>query len=288
MKVLLDTDIGNDIDDAVALAYLLRRPGCDLIGITTVTGQAQKRAALCEVVCRAAGREDIPIHCGRETPLAHGPGQPNPVQYEAIHDLPHRLDRPLNAAVDFQRRIIRDNPGEITLLSIGPFSNLAILFALDPEIPSLLGGLVSMAGSFFPGAPEREWNCMVDPTACAMVYAADRTDHRSIGLDVTMQCQLSPIEVRDRFIGEPLATVARLAEVWFKNGGDKLTFHDPLAAALLFEPNLCTFESGKVKVDHSGRTQFIPPEDLASSSDQVAKTVDRDRFFREFFAVFEA
>lgn len=288
MKVLLDTDIGNDIDDAVALAYLLRKPMCDLVGITTVTGQAQKRAALCEVVCRSAGREDIPIHCGRETPLAHGPGQPIPAQYEAIQDLAHRLDRPLNSAVDFQRQLIRDNPGEITLLSIGPFSNLAILFALDPEIPSLLGGLVCMAGSFFPGAPEREWNCLVDPTACAMVYAADRVRHRSIGLDVTMRCSMSPNEVRERFVGEPLATVACLAEVWFRNSSDKLTFHDPLAAAVLFEPNLCTYETGKVKVDHEGGTLFIPSDDSAGSPDQVAKTVDRDGFFSEFFSVFEA
>lgn len=288
MKVLLDTDIGNDIDDAVALAYLLRKPECELVGITTVTGQAQERAALCEVVCRAAGREDIPIHCGRETPLAHGPGQPNPAQYEAIQDLPHRLDWPLNTAVDFQRRMIRDNPGEITLLSIGPFSNLAILFALDPEIPSLLGGLASMAGSFYPGAPEREWNCLVDPTACAIVYAANRIRHLSIGLDVTMQCTMSPAEVRERFVGEPLATVARLAEVWFRNSSDQLTFHDPLAAAVLFEPNLCTYETGNVNVDHEGRTLFIPSDDSSDSPDQVAKTVDRDGFFREYFSVFES
>ena len=77
IPVLLDTDIGSDIDDAVALAYLLRQPRCELVGITTVSGDVQKRAALAEVTCRAGGREDIPIHCGRRDVLLNGPGQPN-------------------------------------------------------------------------------------------------------------------------------------------------------------------------------------------------------------------
>lgn len=59
--VILDTDIGSDIDDALCLAYLLRQPRCEFVGITTVTGEAQQRAMLADAVCRAAGREDIPI-----------------------------------------------------------------------------------------------------------------------------------------------------------------------------------------------------------------------------------
>ena len=65
-KILLDTDIGTDVDDAVALAYLLAQPECELLGITTVTGQAVERAKLCSVLCHAAGRPDIPIYPGRK------------------------------------------------------------------------------------------------------------------------------------------------------------------------------------------------------------------------------
>lgn len=292
MKVLLDTDIGNDIDDAVALAYLLRQPKCELLGITTVTGQARKRAGLAEVICKAAGRKDIPIHCGREEPLGAGPGQPDPRQYAAIEQLPHHKDRPLNTAIEFLRTTIRNHPGEVTLLSIGPYSNMALLFGIDPEIPYLLKNFVSMAGSFYPGAPEREWNCIVDPIATASVYAKRYAVqsgralpvHRSIGLDVTMKCQMSAAEVRRRFVPEPLATVLKIAEVWFKDASE-ITFHDPLAAATIFHPGLCAYQQGSVVADPStGATHF--KESARGPTDEVAQSVDSTAFFEEYFSVF--
>lgn len=287
MKVLLDTDIGNDIDDAVALAYLLRKPECELVGITCVTGQVQKRAAMCEMLCRAAGREDIPIHCGREQPLFHGPGQPDPNQYEYVRNLPHWLDREPNTAVEFLRRTIREQPGEITLLSIGPFANVALLFALDPEIPFLLKNFVSMAGYFAHDAPYAEWNCRCDPTATSMVYGADRAMHRSIGLDVTMQCRMSGEEFKARCSEEPLATVAQMAAGWFK-AGHELTFHDPLAAATLFVPSLCSYRQGRVTSPvnpndkTNGQTVFTEEE----GPDEVAVGVDVEAFFAEYWSLF--
>ena len=282
MKLLLDTDIGNDIDDAVALAYLLQKRECNLIGITTVTGEAQKRAALCEIVCRASGREDILIHCGLENALANGPGQPTPHHYEAVKHLPHRLDRPENTAVNFLRETIRANPNEITLLSIGPLTNIAGLFATDPEIPFLLKGFVSMAGAFFPPIDYAEWNIKCDPVAAAIVYGAQKLSHRSIGLDVTMKCQMPAEEVRERFTGEPLATVALMAEHWFQHS-KALTFHDPLAAATIFKPELCTYQTGQVTSDpNTAVTSFTP----GVGADEVAEVVDRESFFTEFFSVF--
>lgn len=282
MKLLLDTDIGNDIDDAVALAYLLHKKDCDLIGITTVTGEAQKRAALCEIVCRASGREDIPIHCGLENALANGPGQPTPHHYEAVKNLPHRLDRPENTAVSFLRQTIRDNPNEITLLSIGPLTNIAGLIATDPEIPFLLKGFVSMAGAFFPPIDYAEWNIKCDPVAASYVYGARRAHHRSVGLDVTMKCQMPAEEVREKFIGEPLSTVVLMAEHWFQHSKE-LTFHDPLAAATIFKPDLCTYQSGQVTSDpKTAITSFTPGE----GADEVAEVVNREEFFTEFFSVF--
>src|ERR1700709_1866096 len=98
--VLLDTDIGSDIDDAVALAYLLRQPRCDLVGITTVTGDVAKRAALAQITCEAAGGTDVPIHCGASTPLLWGPGQPEVPHYEMAKHHSHRMNWPQNSAVD--------------------------------------------------------------------------------------------------------------------------------------------------------------------------------------------
>lgn len=287
IPVLLDTDIGNDIDDAVALAYLLRKPECELVGITTVTGQPDKRAVMCEMLCRAAGREDIPIHCGRDLPLFHGPGQPNPNQYDHVQDLPHRRDWEPNTAVDYLRRTIRERPGEITLLSIGPFGNVALLFAIDPEIPYLLKDFVSMAGYFAKDAPYAEWNCRCDPTATSMVYGSSRAHHRSIGLDVTMQCRMRGSDFRARCLAEPLRTVAQMATSWFESGYE-LTFHDPLAAATIFRPELCEYRNGRVEspVDPGEKTNGWTVFEEGDGPDEVAVAVDASAFFAEYWSVF--
>src|ERR1043166_4547596 len=99
--LLFDTDIGSDIDDAVALAYLLRQPRCELLGVTTVTGHVEQRAALAEGCCRGGGRGEGPIQAGASEVVLHGPGQPRVPQYEAIADRPHRRDYPASTAVDF-------------------------------------------------------------------------------------------------------------------------------------------------------------------------------------------
>ncbi len=290
IPILLDTDIGSDIDDAVALAYLLRQPRCELLGITTGTGNVAQRCACAEVICRAAGRTDVPIHAGRERPLLIGPGQPNAPQYDAIKNLPHRTDWPTNTAVEFLRRTIRSRPGEITLLTIGPLGNIALLFALDPEVAHLLKAIVSMAGIFYGEPDAREWNVLVDPVAAAIVYNTTRAPHASFGLDVTLQCAMDPGEVRRRFTDPVLKTVGDMARVWFETR-PTMIFHDPLAAAAIFEPGLCGVESGRVQIDidggaqKAGRSIFTPGDD-AVGPDRVAKTVNVAGFFEAYFKVF--
>lgn len=295
IPVLYDTDIGSDIDDAVALAYLLKQPRCELLGITTVTGDTQKRAALAEIVCRASGRENVPIHAGLTGPLLHGPGQPEVPQYEAVKHLQHRLDYPHNA-VDFLRETIRSRPGEITLLAVGPMTNIAVLFALDPEIPQLLKSLVLMCGVYTanaghgPGA--KEWNAFVDPVATGLVYKAGVGKLVGVGLDVTEKCRMPADECRQRFTnaGWPLGIVIQMAEVWFQRS-PRITFHDPLAAALVFDPTLCTWATGRAHVYYdaaplplSGLTQWQVggPEPRPH---RIASVVNTERFFEHYFAV---
>ncbi len=283
IPILLDTDPGNDIDDALAISYLLRKKECELLGITTVTGPVDKRAAIAEVLCSAAGRHDIPIHCGRADVLAYGPGQPGCAQYEPIASLPHRKDRKPDEAVDFLRSTIRSRPGEITLLSIGPLQNIALLFAIDPEIPFLLKDFVSMAGVFHLDI-ESEWNCACDPVATAMVSAAPRKRHTWIGLDVTLQCTMDKEECHRRFKGPLLELVLKMATRWFDHT-PRITFHDPLAAVSLFRPGILTFEEGTVHVNpEKGQTKL----ELGKPKDLVATKVDAPKFFEEFFEVLGA
>ncbi len=288
VPILLDTDIGSDIDDAVALAYLLRQPRCELLGITTVSGEPDKRAALADAVCRAGGRTDIPVHVGVEAPFLIAPKQPKAPQAEALTGRwAHQRFSRENTAIEFLRQTIHARPGEITLLTIGPLTNIALLFALDPEIPSLLKGLTMMGGWFY--APQQEWNIQCDPHAAAKVFAAFVPKFTAVGMDVTGRCRLPADECRRRFAqaGGALELVAEMAEVWFREAAH-ITFHDPLAAALLFEETLCRTEPQQVEVELVsprllGQTTFV--RDAPRLPHQVASEVNADAFFAHYFGI---
>lgn len=290
IPLLLDTDIGSDIDDAVALAYLLRQPRCELLGITTVTGQPRERAMLADAVCRAAGRTDIPIHSGVEPPMLTEPIQSTASQAVVLGRFPHRDDFAPNTAVEFLRQTIRARPGEITLLAIGPLTNVGLLFAVDPEIPRLLKELVLMCGLFDPRTPYgniREWNAFGDPYATAIVYRAPVQSHVSFGLDVTTRCTMDADECRRRLRGGPLDVVAAMAEVWFAHSG-RITFHDPLAAASIFVPELCSYQDGTVEVELlSQRAPGITYWNAHTEEKphRVAVDVNAGAFFEEYFRV---
>lgn len=285
--VLFDTDIGTDIDDLIALIYLLAEPRCELVGITTVTGEPQRRASLADAVCRAMGRNDVPIHSGSPTPILMEQHQKRCEQAEVLPRWPHRSDFPAATAVAFMQRMIRERPGEITLLSVGPMTNVGLLFALDPEIPHLIKGLVQMAGVF--SGRRTEWNAFGDAHAAAIVYRAHARNHLSVGLDVTEKCRLSADEARSRLRGGPFDLALEAAEVWFRRY-PVITFHDPLAAALIFEPEICTYRRGHVEADlksekHFGMTHWQDGGDDAPHT--IAVEVDADRFFARYFDVVE-
>ncbi len=292
IPILLDTDPGSDIDDAVAIAYLLRQPRCELVGVTTVSGDVAKRAAIVQLLCDTAGQSNVPIYAGLSGPLYWGKGQPHVPQYETVQHLATKLDHPRGfAAIEFMRNTIRSRPGEITLLSVGPFTNVAALFAIDPEIPSLLKAMVSMAGVFTPGHKwgDNEWNCKVDTLATAISYAHVPAGHISVGLDVTTQCQMNKDEIAQHFKGPLLGHVLSMSTKWFGPGHEMVTFHDPLAATILFDPTICTYETGKVEIEVAAGERLGGRTTFAKSADgphRVAMTVDRDRFFKEYFSVF--
>jgi len=292
MKLLLDTDIGSDIDDAVCLAYLLMQPECDLLGITTVSGQSKARAKLASAICTAASR-DIQIVPGSEDPLIVKPRQPLAQQAVKLANWPHAVQFPERNPIAFLAESIMKHPGEVILLSIGPLTNIALLFKTYPEVVSALKQLVMMCGAFtYSIKPPflAEWNALLDPHATAIVYRADVAVHKSVGLDVTRCLQMRVDQVRENFIHPVLEPVLDFAEVWFLEQ-ELLTFHDPLAAVTLFEPDVCNFTSGLVEVNLDDSTQPLGltyfNEDTDHPRHQVAMEVDIDQFFTAFFRVFQ-
>lgn len=283
LKVLLDTDIGTDIDDAVALAYLLREERCDLLGITTVTGEPIKRAQLASALCIAAGRPDIPIVPGVEKPIYGRVRQTVNSQGNVLKRLNHQKEFGSVSAIEFMRKTIRENPGEITLLAVGPLTNVALLFAIDREIPSMLKSLVLMCGDF--KNPKSEWNAKLDRFATATVYSADLRETVSYGFDVTSTFSIDRAEALARFDRGLAETVREFAAEYLEKPSRRLFFHDPLAAVGLFHPSVCTYRRGDVSVkvdmdEESGNTDFTENE---NGIHLVADTVDVEKFYEIYF-----
>ncbi|MCF7808324.1 MAG: nucleoside hydrolase [Candidatus Marinimicrobia bacterium] len=286
-KILLDTDIGTDIDDALCLAYLLLKPDCELLGITTVTGEPEKRAGMAAHLCQIAGQE-VPIYSGIDTPLLVGQQQKLAQQAKVLgNQIETNRSKPVET-LTFLQETIRDNPGEITLLTIGPLTNIGLLFAMDREIPSMLKSLVIMGGHFGlenDSLPKVEWNIVGDPHASAIVYNAIVPQHRSIGLDVTSQVTMQADEFRRSFQHELFEPIHKFAEIWFEYS-ETITFHDPLAAVSIFNDGVCNFRSGKVDIDLSpGEVQGRTFWNEGKGPHEVAMAVDAVRFFQEYNSV---
>lgn len=283
-KILLDTDIGGDIDDAICLAYLLKEPQCKLLGITTVCGEPEKRAAVANAICKAAGA-DIPIVAGTDSTLQPIPLYPTPDGACALerwqHDTFEKADAPA-----FLYEKIKENPHEVVLIGIGNMTNIAMLFQSYPDACDLLKGLYVMNGYFglekLPD-PYYNWNSWADPLASKIVFSSRINIHRTIPLEVTDMLTIAAEQAGAilRPDSDLMAAVFDFGNAWLQSAG-KLTLHDPLAAVTIFHPDICKFERGFVQVEtvqasNMGGTSFTPS---AEGNVEIARTVDKERFYR--------
>lgn len=289
-KVIFDTDIGQDIDDAVCLAYLLANPECELMGITTNFGENEKRAEVASAMVYQSGK-DVPVFPGRgDTLFGLVPGSGVP-QHRALGALPHQTAFQCGAWLEFMKSAIESNPGQITLLGTGPMTNIGLLLTVYPHLASQIKQLVLMCGKFSSRFPEYgpiEWNAKSDPIATKMVYDAPVAIHRSVGVDVTLQVQMDAREVKKRFTHPVLQPVLQFASVWFERT-PVVIFHDPLAAVATFHDDVVTYRRGNVDAQifntaRLGATDFSENE---HGRHLVADTVQPELFFQHFFEVFQ-
>lgn len=308
-KIILDTDIGTEVDDAITLAYLLANPDAEILGITTVTGEAVERAKLASVLCRIA-KKDIPIYPGCENPIMVPQIELYAPQKTILDKWAHDTEFVRNRAVAFMQETIHKYPGEITLVCIAPLTNVGLLFAMDPEIPQLLKQIVLMCGSptytRYDNTSEKmsamqdsdyivlgskgvlENNALIDPHATKLVYEAPVKKHITCGLNVTSKLVMKPEEAERIFHHDLLEPVLDIAKEWFKDE-ERVTFHDPLTAVSLFHEDVCSFERGNFIIDTDSRllcgfTYWRPD---VQGRHQAAMKVDRDLFFKYLFEVFQ-
>jgi purine nucleosidase len=282
IPLLIDCDTG--IDDALALLYAVASPEADIVGISCVAGNVELPHVVRNTlaVLELAGRADIPVAVGADRPLdrplrtaadTHGP---TGLGYAR---LPEPRTTPASAtAADALVAAARERPGELTLVTLGPLTNVALALRHEPDLPGLLRRLIMMVGSYrSPGntAPTLEWNAGVDPEALAAVLTAWREAREregsvavalpvAFGLDVTERAKLTLAHLsrlalragRDdgaivRFVGDALRFYF---EFHSRHDGFYGAFiHDALAVAAALDPALARSEALPVEVELEGR-----------------------------------
>jgi purine nucleosidase len=276
-KVIIDTDIGDDIDDAFAVALALRSPELQILGITTTFGDTETRAKLLDRFLAEAGRPEIPVAAGVPTP-------PKGTFTQRRYAENYRFAKPSHPdAVAFLLDQIRRNTGQVTLIAIGPLMNVGAAIDKDPATFRKLKRVIIMGGSikrgygdlgFGPPQPAQpEWNILNDIPSAQKLFAAGVPLY-VMPLDAT---QLKLDEVKRAFLfsqGTPLTDALTL--LYHQWGQETPTLFDPMTIAFLVNPNLCPVQPMHIRVDEKGFTR----PDAGSPNAQVCLDSNPDAFFR--------
>lgn len=279
--VWIDTDIGDDIDDAFALGLILRSPELRVLGISTAFGDTEMRARMVDRFLAATGEQAIPSTAGVHTETDNVMTQRGYAERFPAHEHPDGV-----AALLAE---IKRHPGQITLIAIGPLFNIGAAIDRDPETFRLLKRVVIMGGSVergyglekdgSPRPPDPEWNIRCDPKGAARLFAAG-VPIFMMPLDST-QVPLDTAE-RESIFGAGNAITDQLTLVyhqWVAHTGNHSptpTLFDPVAAAYTFRPELCPMQPMRIAVDEKGMTRKVAGEPNA----QVCLKSDEKGFLK--------
>lgn len=274
MPVILDTDIGTDIDDAFALALALTSPEIELRGVTTVSADAYGRALIACRFLEAVGRAEIPVAAGR--PQRQNPDRRGQYQYGLTGEF---AKRPVSAlAPQFLYQKLKAEPGKLTIITIGDLTNVARLLTQHPEAKAWIRRIVLMGGAVrvgYNGKPPVvwEWNIRADIPGAQTVFDS------GVPLSVApLDATLVKLEAAERgriFSGDGAvgSELKKLYELW---GKPTPTLFDPVAVTLSFNESFFRIENLRLQVDRKGFTREV----AGAPNARVATSVDRDAFLR--------
>jgi len=263
-RVIIDTDPG--VDDALALLLAMRSPELRIEAITAVAGNVPLELTLPNALrmVEIAGRTDIPVAAGAKAPLlrrlvtaayAHGENGLGGAVFPEPRT--HPVKEPASEVI---RQIARKFPGEVTLLTIGPLTNIATALNMDPELAGMIRALVMMGGSLSGGniTPAAEFNIYVDPEAARIVFQSG-IPITMVGLDVTRKTSLTEehqrqLQAGQNPISQAAATIARNAIEHNRERGFEVgpNMHDSLAIAGFLQPSLMKLKEYYVDVETTG------------------------------------
>lgn len=305
-KVIIDTDIGDDIDDAFAL-LLAMNLDLDIIGVTTVFKNTEQRARMAKKILTdfEKGYENVPVYAGHGTPLEEKAREYDRL-YQFSEDLYDEKYAPISTdpddAVSFIIESCIKYGRDLTVIALGPFTNIAKVIERDPEILSNIGRFIIMGGAFF--SQYVDWNVMCDPLAAKVMFDNVKDIH-AIGADVTHKLELDTKDdaAIDKFKNKKdvRGYITRLYGLW-KMYTDKTAavLHDPLAVYYAYNPDVCTMQSAPISVVTDGpargltlniigynKIRMNPYYKSLPNVHTVAKAVERDLIIKEFMKCFK-
>jgi inosine-uridine nucleoside N-ribohydrolase len=271
----IDTDIGDDIDDAFALALATRLPQLQLLGVSTVGGPVEQRAALARHFLALGGHPNVPVIAGSSTTLT---GQPGSAKFHAWPDCG-------DGSAGLEESARRHDPGDVPpgrlyggdtllIIALGPLTNIALALRADPTLAQR-ARLVMMGGKL--GFSYPDWNLRCDPPAARVVLNSGMPV-TMVGMHLTLRTKLSPARTQRLFARQhdPLATaLARNVFVWRTWKRRMPYLHDVLAVAIAADPILATFEQRRVSIGPWG---FSRAERRGPPNALVATDFDRSRY----------
>jgi pyrimidine-specific ribonucleoside hydrolase len=263
-RIILDTDPG--VDDAMAIFLALRSPELKVEAITAVSGNVPLEMTLPNALrlVEIAGRTDVPVAGGASVPLVrrlitakyvHGNNGLGGVDFPAP-----KLKPVAESATALITRLVRSNPGQITIVAVGPLTNIATLLRSDPKIASMIPQIVIMGGSLSGGniTPAAEFNLYVDPEAARIVFDAG-IPLTMVGLDVTEKVLLREehiriLEAAQNPVSQAAGKIMRATLNRAHHGIDAtvIAMHDPLTVASLIDPKLLKLQDYYVEVETEG------------------------------------
>lgn len=282
VRIVLDTDIGSDVDDALALAFALRHPEIELAAVTTVADDTQARAAIARALLRAAGRDDVPVGAGvgwAEPPNARRSWFGHELELLEGSDAVAASD-----GVELLLEMTRTPHTEVA--TVGMPSNIAAALDRDPGVASRIARLIVMGGVFGPVAARHEvagdHNLSVDPKGSLRALSAG-LNTLYVPLDVTVRAILPTAHVDALRGGDELCRVlARHLEVWRRAAsppeGVAALLHDPLAVACAVDRRFVTSETLPVAVSIDGGVVHTHVDEHRGSPCEVITGVEASGF----------
>lgn len=256
MKIIFDTDLAGDIDDAFAHALVQVSPEFEVLGITACDGPADRRARVSCRMLYECGQERIPVMAGRNTRL--NDAQPDQLLWGDgfVRKTPEK-----ESAADFIIRMLRKYPGEVTIISVGPVTNLADVIDKDPAAWKMVKAVYSMFGSFFIGydggaVPDAEWNVTCDIPS-AKKFIGSGVPITLAGLDVTTMVKYNADRRELLFARRSPLTdaISGLYTLWAGNRPHaEPTLFDPVAVSMALNAGFVETKPACVHIDDKGYT----------------------------------